>query len=60
MMEFDEVNLKIVLKGGIYSLPCNLAVTPDKDKLVIVIKQSRVGEINEIRRLIIADGKRLE
>ncbi len=59
-MDYNEINLKIQIKGEVYAIPCNIAITPDKNKLVIVIKQERVGAVHELRDRIIEEGKRLE
>ena len=56
-MDYDEINLKIVIKNTIYSIPCNIAISEDKDKLLIILKQGKVGTINEIRNLLIEEGK---
>ncbi len=59
-MDYDKVNLKIVINGEILAIPCNMAISPDGDKLVMVFKQDQVGVVKELRDRIAHDGNRLE
>lgn len=59
-MEYDEINLNVRLGNAIYAIPCNIAISEDGDKLVIVIKQEKTGVIKELRNKLIENGKRME
>lgn len=59
-MEYDEINLNVKLGNEIYAIPCNLAISDDGDKLLVVFKQEKVGVIKELRNLLIKNGKRME
>ena len=59
-MNYEEINLNVKLGNQIFAIPCNIAITDDKDKLVVVFKQEKVGTIKALRDLIVKYGKRYE
>jgi len=59
-MDYDKINLKIVIKEQIYAIPCSLTISPDNDKLILVFKQEDAGAVRELRNKLVEEGKRYE
>lgn len=59
-MEYDKINLKVVIKGEIFAIPCSIAITPDGDKLILVFKEDNTGAVRELRNKLVSEGEKLE
>lgn len=59
-MDYDKINLKIVINEEILAIPCSMAISPDGDKLILVFKQEQVGAVKELRERIAREGMRFE
>lgn len=59
-MNYEKINLKVVIKGETYAIPVSVAMSPDGDKLILVFKQGEAGGAKELRNQLVNDGERLE
>jgi len=55
---FHISTVKLVINNEIFKIPCNMAITEGNDKLMIVIKQEKLGSVQEMLNVLLREADR--
>jgi len=51
-MNYSVFNLHVRILDKMYEIPCSMGITPDGNKLVIIIKEGKLGSAKELQKLL--------